>query len=56
MVAVHGGQKDPVGDRAQQFGLAAEVPVEAAGLRLTDARAITSPDVWLRLPSHHYWR
>lgn len=27
-----------------------------AGLRLTDARAITSPDVWLRLPSHHYWR
>lgn len=31
-VAVHGGQKNPVGDRAQQFGLAAEVPVEAGGI------------------------
>lgn len=31
-VAVHGGQQDPVGDRAQQFGLVAEVPVEAGGV------------------------
>lgn len=27
-----------------------------AGLRLTDARAITGPpDIWVRLPARHYW-
>src|SRR3954463_5140766 len=29
VIAVHGGHEDPVGDRAQQFGLVPEVPVQA---------------------------
>jgi hypothetical protein len=35
----------------------AETPLHDAGLRLTDARAVTGPpDVWLRLPERDYWR
>ena len=26
-----------------------------AGLRLTDNRAFTAPDLWLRLPERDYW-